>query len=104
VAAADWTGPVVAILAMALATYLVRIAGYWIMGRVPLTPFVRATLEALPGTIVVSTVVPLAVRGGLSAWIGLACAAATMILVRKDIAALAVGLAGVMLVRALGIP
>ena len=42
--AADWTGPVTAILAMAAATYVVRFAGYWIMSRVPLTPFLRAAL------------------------------------------------------------
>ena len=103
-AAAEWAGPVTAILAMALATYAVRIAGYWIMGRVPLTPFVRAALEALPGAIVISTVLPLVVRGGASAWIGVVCAAAAMLVIRKDIAALAVGLGGVILVRALGLP
>ena len=87
--AADWTGPVTAILAMAAATYVVRFAGYWIMSRVPLTPFLRAALEALPGAIIIATVVPLAVRGGLSAWIGVASAALAMIVIRKDIAALA---------------
>lgn len=96
--------PVLAILAMAGATWLVRMAGYWIMGRVPLTPFVRACLDALPGTIVVATIVPLAARGGLSAWIGIAVAAAAMILVRRDIAALAGGLGAVVAVRALGLP
>ncbi len=99
----EWAGPVTAILAMAAATYVVRFAGYWIMNRVPLTPFLRAALEALPGAIIIATVVPLAVRGGLSAWIGIASAAAVMILVRKDIAALATGMGTVILVRALGI-
>ncbi len=97
-------GPISAILAMAAATYLIRILGYWIMGRVPLTPFVRAALEALPGAIVVATIVPLVVRGGLSAWVGMACAAGTMIVVRRDVVGLAAGLAGAILVRALGLP
>lgn len=101
--AADWTGPVTAILAMAGATYVVRFAGYWIMNRVPLTPFLRAALEALPSAIIIATVVPLAARGGLSAWIGIAAAAAVMITVRKDIAALAAGMGAVVLVRALGL-
>lgn len=96
--------PALAILAMAGATWLVRMAGYWIMGRVPLTPFVRACLDALPGTIVVATIVPLAARGGLSAWIGIAVAAGAMILMKRDIAALAVGLGAVVAVRALGLP
>jgi uncharacterized membrane protein len=97
-------GPVGAIVAMAAATYLVRVLGYWIMGRVPLTPFVRAALEALPGAIVVATIVPLVMRGGLSAWVGMAAAALTMIVVRRDVAGLAAGLAGAILVRALGLP
>ncbi len=96
--------PLVAILAMAAATWLVRMAGYWIMGRVPLTPFVRACLDALPGTIVVATIVPLAARGGLSAWIGIAVAAGAMVLMKRDIAALAMGLGAVVAVRALGLP
>lgn len=102
--AADWTGPVAAILAMAAATYMVRFAGYWIMSRVPLTAFLRAALEALPGAIIVATVVPLAMRGGLSAWVGVAVAAATMLAVRKDIAAMAAGMGAVMAARAIGLP
>lgn len=102
--AADWTGPVTAILAMAAATYVVRFAGYWIMSRMPLTPFLRAALEALPGAIIIATVVPLAVRGGLSAWIGVASAALAMIVIRKDIAALAAGMGAVIIARALGFP
>lgn len=99
----SWAGPVTAILAMAAATYFVRFAGYWIMSRVPLTPFVRAALDALPGAIIVSTIVPLAVRDGLSAWIGIACAAVAMIVIKKDVAALAAGLVSVMLARAAGL-
>ncbi len=100
--AASWAGPVTAILAMAAATYLVRFAGYWIMSQVPLTPFIRAALEALPGAIIVSTVVPLAMREGLDAWAGIAAAAAAMIFIRKDVAALGFGVAAVIAVRQLG--
>jgi uncharacterized membrane protein len=104
VTASEWAGPVTAILAMAAATYAVRFAGYWIMSRVPLTPFLRAALEALPGAIIVATVVPLAMRGGLSAWIGIAAATLAMIAVRRDIVALAAGMGAVMAARALGLP
>lgn len=102
--AAETALPWLAILGMAAATWLVRMAGYWIMGRVPLTPFMRACLDALPGTIIVATVVPLAARGGLSAWFGLAVAAAGMILLKRDMAALAAGLGAVIAVRAFGLP
>jgi len=102
VTAASWAGPIAAILAMAAATYLVRFAGYWIMSQVPLTPFVRAALEALPGAIIVSTVVPLAMREGIDAWLGIAAAAAAMIFIRKDVAALGLGVAAVIATRQLG--
>jgi hypothetical protein len=42
-------------------------------------------------------------RGGLAAWIGVAVAAAVMVLVRKDIAALAAGMAAVIAVRSFGL-
>ena len=58
------SAPFIAILAMALATYLTRVAGFWLMGHVPMTPRVRRMLETLPGAIVVATVVPLVVKGG----------------------------------------
>ncbi len=101
--AASWAGPVTAILAMAAATFVVRFAGYWIMSRVPLTPFVRAALDALPGAIIVSTVVPLAMREGLDAWLGIAAAAAAMIFIRKDIAALGLGVGAVIAARMAGV-
>lgn len=99
---AGWT--LAAIVAMALATFCVRIAGYWIMGRVPLTPFMRAALEALPGAIMISTVLPLALKGGPSAWVGIAAAAAATLAFKRDLAALACGLGAVILARALGLP
>ncbi|QCK85182.1 AzlD domain-containing protein [Phreatobacter aquaticus] len=98
---ASWT--IAAIIAMALATFGVRIAGHWIMGRVPLTPFMRAALEALPGAIMMATVVPLAAKGGPSAWIGIAAAAIATLVFKRDLAALACGLGAVILARALGL-
>lgn len=101
--AAEWVTPTTIILAMAAATLAVRFAGYWIMASVPLTPFVRGALEALPGTIIVATIVPLAMREGLDAWAGIAAAALVMIVMRKDIAALVAGLAVVAGARFFGL-
>ena len=53
------------ILAMALATYFTRVAGFWLMAHVPMTVRVRRMLETLPGAIVVATIVPLVARAGL---------------------------------------
>lgn len=101
---ADTIGPMTVIVAMAIVTYLIRIGGHWIMGRVPPTPFVRASLEALPSAIIMATVVPLALRGGPSAWIGVAVAGLTMVLVRREFVAIVAGLGVVIAARALGLP
>lgn len=69
--------PMVAIMSMTLVTYLTRSLGYWAMGHVPLTPFVRRTLEALPGAVVVAILAPAAVAGGVSSTAGLLTAALT---------------------------
>jgi len=47
-------GPIAGILAMALATYFTRVAGFWLMAHVPMTARVRRMLETLPGAIVVA--------------------------------------------------
>ncbi|MDN3718266.1 AzlD domain-containing protein [Roseibium salinum] len=48
---------------MTLVTYTLRAGGYWVMGRLPITPRVRRGLEALPGAIIVSTVLPIVFAG-----------------------------------------
>ena len=86
-------GPYLAILAMALATYLCRISGVVLMGFVPLTPRVRRGLAALPGSIVFATVLPLIERLGLAAGLALVAAILSMVLRRSELLALLVGMA-----------
>ncbi|MDJ1157957.1 AzlD domain-containing protein [Chelatococcus sp. SYSU_G07232] len=95
-------GPFLAILAMAAVTYVCRILGVVLMSRVPLTPRVRRGLAALPGSIIVATVLPLALRSGLPAALALVCAGLVMLWRRNELLALAVGLGVVTLARALG--
>lgn len=91
------------VLAMTAATYSMRAGGYWIMGRVPLTPRVRRGLEALPGAIIVSTILPIALKGGIPAALCLAVAAGAMAILRKDIIAVFLGVAAAAAARAAGI-
>lgn len=91
------------VLAMTAATYSMRAGGYWIMGRVPLTPRVRRGLESLPGAIIVSTILPIALKGGLPAALCLAVAAAGMAVLRKDIIAVFFGVAAAAAARAAGL-
>ncbi|WP_332696624.1 AzlD family protein [Bosea sp. (in: a-proteobacteria)] len=96
-------GPYLAILAMALATYLCRISGVVLMGFVPLTPRVRRGLAALPGSIVFATVLPLIERLGLAAGLALLAAILSMVLRRSELLALLVGMSAVSLARAFGL-
>lgn len=67
-------GTLTAILAMAVATYAMRAGGFWLMGHVPLTRRVRKMLEALPGSVVVATVLPIIARDGLAAALAIGAA------------------------------
>jgi uncharacterized membrane protein len=96
-------GPYVAILAMAVATYLCRAAGVVLMSRIPITPRVERGLRALPGSIVVATVLPVAVQGGLTTSLALFAALGVMSLLRNELAALVCGLGVVSLMRAVGL-
>jgi len=82
----------IAIAAMAVVTYAIRAGGFWLMGYVPLTPRVRAILNALPGAVIVSTIAPLAVRGGTAAVLAIGASLLVMALTRKDILAVVCGI------------
>ncbi len=95
-------GALIAIAAMAVATYLCRLAGVVLMSFVPLTPHVRRGLAALPGSIVVATVLPLIERLGLAAAVALLAAIGGMVLARNELAALLTGMAVISAARFLG--
>ncbi|MCL4802523.1 MAG: AzlD domain-containing protein [Xanthobacteraceae bacterium] len=101
--ATEGYAPVVAIFAMAGATYLVRVAGFWLMAHVPMTRRVRHTLEALPGAILAATVVPLVARGGASAALAIAVVVVSMILRRNEFLAVFLGMAAAAAARAAGL-
>ena len=101
--ASDSYAPLAGILALALATYFTRVAGYWLMGHVPMTVRVRRTLETLPGAIVVATIVPLVARAGVPGMIGIGVTFASMFVRRNEFLAVALGLTAVSLARAFGL-
>ena len=88
---------------MALATYLCRASGVVLMSRVRLTPRVKRALAALPGSLVVATVAPLAWQAGVPAIAGVVAALVTMMATRYELAALMAGLGTVAGLRALGL-
>ena len=96
------TAVVLAILAMAAVTYCMRTGGFWLMGLVTLTPRIRRMLEALPGSVVAATVLPIVAKSGVSAMLAVMAAAAVMIVRRNEFLAVAAGLLVAALVRAGG--
>lgn len=105
---AEWFGPVdpdaaLALVCMAFATWLCRAGGVWLMTHVPITPRVRRGLAALPGSIMISTVLPIAMKTGPAAIAALIAAILVMLKFRKEVLALGAGLATVSILRAFGL-
>ena len=98
----EW-GIAAAIAAMAIATYAMRAGGFWLMGHVPPSARLRRMLEALPGSVVVATVLPIIVREGFAAAIAIAAAGAVMLVRRNDLLAVLTGMAVAALARAAGL-
>ena len=95
-------GPYLAIAAMALGTYACRIGGIALMSRVHVTVRVDRGLRALPGSIMMATIAPIAVASGPSGILGLTTALAMMMLTRIEVAGVLAGLGTVAAARAFG--
>jgi uncharacterized membrane protein len=97
-----WESAWPAILAMAGVTYLIRVSGYWLMGRVPLGPRMTRALDALPGSIFVAAVAPIALKAGPPGLAAALVSGLTMLTLKRDWAAIFFGLTAGALVRAGG--
>jgi uncharacterized membrane protein len=88
-----------AIAAMAAASYACRLAGYLLMGYVPITARVEAALRAIPLGVMIGIVMPTVLRGGLPEWLGLAAVFIVMKWTGKDVVAALAGAGTVALCR-----
>lgn len=96
-------GGYIAILMMTAATYFCRAAGVIFMSRIRIGPRITRALRALPGSIVVGTILPVAAQAGPPAFLGVAAAIVVMATTRIEVLAMAAGLAGVAAARAFGL-
>src|SRR5207253_6148952 len=87
------------ILGMALVTYATRAGGLWFMDRVAASPRIDAWLHHIPGAVLISIVVPVALVGGPAEWIASAATALVAARTRNLLLAMAVGVAAVWLLR-----
>jgi uncharacterized membrane protein len=90
----DPLGFAAALAAMTVTVYLSRAGGYWLIGRVTIGPRLRRMLDALPGAVIAASVAPILLHGGgLRAGLSMLAAAATMMVLRNDFAAVLAGVA-----------
>lgn len=99
--AGPW-GAAFAIGAMMTATFLCRIAGMVVMSRVRITPRVERGLKALPGSIILATILPVVIDKGWPAIVALAATIVAMALTRLELVGLAAGLGTLSLIRLFG--
>lgn len=92
-----------AILAMAAMTGLIRVGGFWLMGFVPITQRMRRMLEALPGSLVAAIVLPVVGKEGLPALLAVCAVIGVMIVRRNEFVAMGLGIAVVISARAMGL-
>ena len=92
-----------AIAAMAAASYACRVAGYFLMGYVPITDRVRAVLQAIPLGVMIGIVMPAVLTGRLPEIIGLVVVFAVMKATGKDVVAALAGAGAVGLCRWAGL-
>ena len=91
-----------ALLALAIASYACRAAGYLLMGLVTITPRLEAALKATPLGVMIGIVMPSASSGRLPELAGLVAVIAAMKLARNDLVAALCGAGTVALCRQLG--
>lgn len=91
-----------AIAAMAAASYACRLAGYLLMGYVPITERVQAALKAIPLGVMIGIVMPSVLAGKIPEWVGLAVVFVVMKGTGKDVVAALAGAAAVAICRWLG--
>lgn len=89
----------VAILGMALVSYLCRIGGFWAMRYVPLSGRVRAWLSGIPMAVMGAVLAPAAVKGGPPEWAGFVVTFAAMKATNNDLVAVGAGIVAVALGR-----
>jgi len=92
-------GLALVIAVMAVAAYLTRIVGFFLMQFVVVTPRVEAWLKALPLAIMGAILAPIAVHGGPTEYAGFAATVAIFLWRRNDILAALAGMATVAAMR-----
>lgn len=82
-----------AIIVMALVTYITRAGGVMVMSRVPIGPKVERFINAMAGSVLVAVILPLAVQGDWGARFALVATLIVMLTTHKPLIAITAGMA-----------
>jgi uncharacterized membrane protein len=85
-------GVFLAIVTMAVATYLTRAGGVFVMSRVPIGPRVGRFINAMAGSVLVAVITPMAVHGDWGARMALIVTLGVMLTLRKPLPAITAGI------------
>lgn len=85
-------GVMLAIVIMAIATYLTRAGGVFVMSRVPIGPRVERFINAMAGSVLVAVITPMAVNGDWGARMALVATLMVMLALRKPLPAITAGI------------
>ena len=90
------------IAVMTIAAALCRLAGYWCMRFIPVTPRLEAGLRAIPLAVMIGIIGPPVLRGGIPELAGLVATVITVRLWSNDFVAILAGMGVVAAVRWVG--
>ncbi|MHC6528959.1 AzlD family protein [Vibrio proteolyticus] len=94
-------GTLLIILAMAVVTLITRWGGVFVMSFIPIGYRVQQFITAMSGSVLVALLAPLAVEGDAGARLALLSTAVVMLLFKKPLPAIAVGILAAALTRAI---
>ena len=92
---------IITILLMGLVTYMVRVSGYWLAGRVTLNHYLETWLKYLPGCIIISIIAPLLLHSDGKEWLGVLVTIVLMIKSKNIFIAMLMGIIVVLVLRQL---
>jgi uncharacterized membrane protein len=85
-------GPLVIVLVMAIITLITRWGGVFAMSLFPISQRVHHFISAMSGSVLVALLAPLAINSDQGARLALLATAVTMLLIKKPLIAITVGI------------
>lgn len=94
------TETLLVLFGMAAVTYLTRVGGLWLIGRIQPTPFLERWLRHIPGAVLMAIIAPVILTSGPAELAGAAATVLTAARTKNVLLAMVAGVVVVALVRA----